>query len=76
MQDKIDPLPIVCSLTFLLCSPKRLSSNRLTRTLHDLLLQGHILPSQGPRHPRHAPLVMQVILFRYVIDSGEGSGLG
>jgi hypothetical protein len=55
-------------------SPKRLSSNRLTRTLHDSLLQGNILPSRGPRHPRPAPLVSQVVLSPYVIDWGECLG--
>ncbi len=52
-------------------SPKRLSSNRLTRTFHDSLLQEHILPSLGPRHPRSAPLVLQVLVSQqpcHVID--------
>ncbi len=44
------------------CAPKHLSSNRLTRTLDYSLLQGHILPTRGPRHPRHAPLVLQVLM--------------
>jgi hypothetical protein len=56
-------------------APKRLSSNRPTRTLHDSLLQGHILPSRGPRHPRPAPLVLQVLVSRHVIDWGEGLGV-
>jgi hypothetical protein len=54
------------------CSPERLSSNRLIRTLHPSLLQGHILPSRGQRHPRLAPLVAQVVLSPHVIDWGEG----
>ncbi len=50
-------------------------SNRLTRTLHDSLLQGHTLPSRGPRHPRPAPLVLQVLVSQqpcHVIEWGEG----
>jgi hypothetical protein len=64
--------PSTISPSFFVCSPKRLSSNRLTRTLHPSLLQVHILPSRGPLHPRPAPLVMQVLLSRHVIDWGGG----
>ncbi len=56
-------------------SPKRLSSNGLTRTLNPSLLQGHILPSQGPRQIRPAPLVLQVPFSQYVIDWGEDLGV-
>ncbi len=51
---------------------KRLWSNRRTHTLRRSLLQGHILLSWGPRHPRPAPLVLQVLVSHYVIDWGEG----
>jgi hypothetical protein len=54
------------------CAPKRLASNRITRTLHPSFLQGHILPSRGPCHPRPAPRVLQVHLSQYVIDWGGG----
>ena len=66
--------PILLSSSFV-CSSKRLCSNRLTRTLDRSLLQGHILPSRGPRHPRPAPLVSQVVLSSYVIDRGESFGV-
>ena len=66
--------PILLSSSFV-CSPKRLCSNRLTRTLDRSLLQGHILPLRGPRHPRPAPLVSQVVLSSYVIDRGESFGV-
>ena len=49
-------------------SPQRLTSNQLTRTLHDSLLQGHTLPSRGPRRPRPAPLVLQVHVSQHIID--------
>ncbi len=54
---------LLCPHLFLMSfvSPKRLCSNRLTRTLHVSLLQGHILPPRGLRHPRPAPLVLQVL---------------
>jgi hypothetical protein len=55
--------PPTFSTSPFVCLPKRLSSNRRTHTLHHLLLlQGHILPSWGRRHPRPAPLVSQVVL--------------
>ncbi len=52
-----------------------LCSNRRIYTLHHSCLQGHILPSRGPRHPRPAPLVSQVVLSTYVNDWGEGFGV-
>ncbi len=64
--------PSFISPSSFVCSPKRLCSNRRTYTLHRLLLQGHILPSRGPLHPRPVPLVLQVVLVlsTYVIDWG------
>ncbi len=69
--------PSSSSLLFLIsfASTKRLSSNQLTRSLHHSVLQGHILPSQVPRHPRPAPLVLQVLVSQHVIDWGEGFGV-
>ena len=85
IQDRLDPSLLVLSNMFscpifspspFVCSPKRLSfESSFTRTLHDSLLQGHILPSRGPRHPRPAPLVSQVVLSSYVIDRGESFGV-
>ena len=51
--------PLLCPHLFLvsLVSRKRLPCYRLTRTLRHLLLQGLILPAQGPRHPRPVSLV-------------------
>ncbi len=56
-------------------SPQRLTSNPLTRALYYLLLQGNTLPSRGPRHPRPAPLVLQVPFSQYVIDWDEDLGV-
>jgi hypothetical protein len=55
-------------------SPQRLTSSQLTRALHDSLLQGNTLPSRGPRHPRPAPLALQVLVSQHVIDWVEGLG--
>jgi hypothetical protein len=44
-------------------------------TLHHSRLQGHILPSRGPCHPRLAPLVLQVLVSQHVIDWSEGLGV-
>ncbi len=63
------------SPSLFVCSPKRLSSNRLTRTLRDSLWQGHTLRSRWPRRSRPAPLVLQVLVSQYVIDWGEGLGV-
>ncbi len=62
------PSPFVCSLQ-VLCL------NRRTHILHPSVLQGHILPSRGPRHPRPAPLVVQVLVSQLVIYWSEGLGV-
>ncbi len=70
--------PLTFSSSPFMSSPKRSSSNRLTRTLHPSVLQGHTLLSRGPRHPRPAPLVLQVVVSQqpcHVIDWGEGIGV-
>ncbi len=68
------PAPIFLPSSFVR-SPKRLCSNRRTYTLHRSLLQGHILPSRRPRHPRPALLVLQVLVFQHVIVWVEGLGV-
>ena len=40
-----------------------------------LALQGHILASREPLHPRPAPLVVQVLVSQHVIDWVEGLGV-
>jgi hypothetical protein len=41
-----------------------------------LFLQGHILQPRGPRHPRPAPLVLQVLVSQHGNDWVEVEGLG
>ncbi len=61
------PVPIF-SPSFFVCLSKRLCSYRRTHTLHHSHWQGHILPSRGPRHPRPALLVLQVVSSPYAIE--------
>jgi hypothetical protein len=68
------PVPIFSPSSFV-CSPKRLFSTRRSYILHRSFLQGHILPSQGPVHPRPVPLVSQVVLSQCVIDWGKDFGV-